>query len=513
MFSKHRKLWQAGFCLLFSLLLTLGFSLWSQAGHFPFFDETASTTMETAAAPGTTAGASRETGAEETPTEVTVESPYASAGVRFFLTRAAALGSILLALVCLGFALSLWNQTRPFLGPESEMLILLFLVLCLIRLTYVLSLDGSWAAAALFFLGLLPLSAVLGCLLAWAKARFPLSWLGTHRLALLLGGKDTPFRFYPGLILLALLLFLSAGVFFCLFAGPVFGIPFFLLSAGELSLLLWYQKGVSTLLTQIRHLQSGQSVVPSPGALYDQQEALCSLQQQTEEAVRKAVADERFKVELISNVSHDLRTPLTAILGYGELLEGESLSPEGRQRLDGLNRKSRYMRDLVDSLFELTKVSSGTVEAKRESLDLIRLLEQTVGLETDAMNASGLELRRKYCVGALPLITDGSRVHQVFMNLLENAMKYALPGTRIYLTVSETAESAVVSLTNTASYEMDFTPEEIVQRFARGDKARTTRGSGLGLAIAQTYSESVGGSFRVEVDGDQFRAIVTLPKP
>ena len=99
------------------------------------------------------------------------------------------------------------------------------------------------------------------------------------------------------------------------------------------------------------------------------------------------------------------------------------------------------------------------------------------------------------------------------MNLLENAMKYALPGTRIYLTVSETAESAVVSLTNTASYEMDFTPEEIVQRFARGDKARTTRGSGLGLAIAQTYSESVGGSFRVEVDGDQFRAIVTLPKP
>ena len=103
-------------------------------------------------------------------------------------------------------------------------------------------------------------------------------------------------------------------------------------------------------------------------------------------------------------------------------------------------------------------------------------------------------------------------MHQVFANLLGNAIKYALQGTRIYLDVTESDDSYRIRMTNTASYEMDFKPEEIMQRFARGDKARSTKGSGLGLAIAQTYTESVGGQFHVAVDGDQFSAVVTLPK-
>jgi signal transduction histidine kinase len=103
-------------------------------------------------------------------------------------------------------------------------------------------------------------------------------------------------------------------------------------------------------------------------------------------------------------------------------------------------------------------------------------------------------------------------MHQVFANLLDNAIKYALEGTRIYLEVKETKDSYLVRMTNTSSYEMDFTPDEIMQRFARGDKARSTKGSGLGLAIAQTYTESAGGSFRISPDGDQFSAIVELPK-
>ena len=112
----------------------------------------------------------------------------------------------------------------------------------------------------------------------------------------------------------------------------------------------------------------------------------------------------------------------------------------------------------------------------------------------------------------LPVITDGGRMHQVFANLLGNAIKYALPGTRIYLEALEDDAEYRVRMTNTASYEMDFEPNEILQRFARGDKTRSTRGSGLGLSIAQTYTESVGGKFSVAVDGDQFNAIVHLPK-
>ena len=121
-------------------------------------------------------------------------------------------------------------------------------------------------------------------------------------------------------------------------------------------------------------------------------------------------------------------------------------------------------------------------------------------------------MKRNYCAESISVITDGARMHQVFANLLGNAIKYALTGTRIYLDVKETENSYHIRMMNTASYEMNFKPDEIVQRFTRGDKARSTKGSGLGLAIARTYTESVGGIFRITVDGDQFNAIVELPK-
>ena len=170
------------------------------------------------------------------------------------------------------------------------------------------------------------------------------------------------------------------------------------------------------------------------------------------------------------------------------------------------------MNDLVEALFELTKVSSGVTASKKDEIDLIRLLEQTIGLFDDQLHTAGLTVRRHYPSESMIVVTDGARMHQVFANLLTNAIKYALPGTRIHLEVTETGENYRVRMVNTASYEMDFQPEEIMQRFARADKARTTKGSGLGLAIAQTYTESVGGSFHIAIDGDQFSAIVALPR-
>ncbi len=263
---------------------------------------------------------------------------------------------------------------------------------------------------------------------------------------------------------------------------------------------------------QLENFQQGRPITVGDGAFGGIEAKLLLVRDQQERAVQTAVTSERFKVELISNVSHDLRTPLTSILGYGELLRQEPLSPEGRERLDRLCRKAGYMNELVESLFELTKVSSGVVEAKQTEIDLIRLLEQTIGLFDDQLHSAGLVVRRHYEAPAMAVVTDGARMHQVFANLLANALKYALPGTRIHLEVGTTDRTCRVRMTNIASYEMDFRPEEIVQRFARGDKARTSRGSGLGLAIAQTYTESVGGTFRVAVDGDQFSAIVELPK-
>ena len=276
---------------------------------------------------------------------------------------------------------------------------------------------------------------------------------------------------------------------------------------------LWrYGSDLNHLKKQLDNFQDSKPINVGDGIFSGTEAQLLDVQTKHEEAVRTAVSSERFKVELISNVSHDLRTPLTSILGYSELLKNEKLSEEGKEQLHNLNQKAGYMNDLVEALFELTKVSSGVIECKQEEIDLIRLLEQTIGLFDDQLNNSGLCVRRNYSADSIPVITDGARLHQVFANLLGNAIKYALAGTRIYLDVAENEKSYHIRMMNTASYEMDFKPDEIVQRFARGDKARTTKGSGLGLAIAQTYTESVGGSFYVSVDGDQFSANVELPK-
>ena len=289
---------------------------------------------------------------------------------------------------------------------------------------------------------------------------------------------------------------------FCFTGAVVFGF-----------LHLWrYGADLHHFKTQLNNYQQGLPITVSNGAFSQTEAQLLHVQAQHEEAVRTAVTSERFKVELISNVSHDLRTPLTSILGYSELLQKEILSPDGQGQLQRLQQKAGYMSDLVESLFELTKVSSGVIESKKEEIDLIRLLEQTIGLFDDQLTHAGLFVRRNYASDSVLVVTDGARMHQVFANLLGNAIKYALAGTRIYLEVKETDNSFLVRMMNTSSYEMDFKPDEIMQRFARGDKARSTKGSGLGLAIAQTYTESVGGTFRVGVDGDQFSAIVELPK-
>ena len=295
----------------------------------------------------------------------------------------------------------------------------------------------------------------------------------------------------------------SAPLFWCSAVNGVFAL-----------LCLWrYGADLGHFQKQLENYRKGQPISVGKGTFSETEAKLVDIQAQHQQAIQTAVTSERFKVELIANVSHDLRTPLTSILGYGELLEREALSPEGREQLDRLNRKAGYMSELVESLFQLTKVSSGAEESQLSEIDLVRLLEQTIGLFEDQLGKAGLTVRRNYGAEAIPLITDGARMHQVFANLLGNAIKYALPGTRIFLEVKEGESGYRVRMMNTASYEMDFAPEEIVQRFARGDKARSTRGSGLGLAIAQTYTESVGGSFRVAVDGDQFSAIVELPKP
>lgn len=244
--------------------------------------------------------------------------------------------------------------------------------------------------------------------------------------------------------------------------------------------------------------------------LSDRIKAVRAKQRQT---IEEAKVSERMRVDLIANVSHDLRTPLTSIIGYGDLLKKEQLSDEGKHNLAKLNEKSGYLREMVDAVFDLAKVSSGVTQGRRDKLDLIRLLEQTIGDHEDALRANHFEVKRHYAAEHVTIFSDGIFLHQVFSNLLSNAVKYTLPGTRIHLYVTEEGSGVTVRMSNISAYEMKFTGREILERFARGDESRNSEGSGLGLAIAQTYTEALGGRFRVSVDGDQFSAIAELPKP
>lgn len=410
---------------------------------------------------------------------------------------------ILAAIAIIGLRLK-----KPFLGPDSSALLIAFVGIFKRDL-----LIGSFAIDIWIYGALtLVVLCVIRELFGWLCSKLSTSWCAVHRLAKRVGIPQISLFIFCGWILAAILIVcwlhsrLSVRDFLVTYAG--------ILCCGAFGgICLWrYAADLHHFQKQLSNFREGQPIDIQDGAFSQDEQQLRIVQREHEEAVHKAVTGERFKVELISNVSHDLRTPLTSILGYSELLQNETLSPEGEEQLRRLHLKAGYMNDLVESLFELTKVSSGVVESKKDEIDLVRLLEQTIGLFDDQLVNAGLIVRRNYSSDAVHVITDGARMHQVFANLLGNAIKYALSGTRIYLEVKETPDRYIVRMMNTASYEMDFKPDEIMQRFARGDKSRSTKGSGLGLAIAQTYTESVGGSFRVSVDGDQFSAIVELPR-
>ena len=512
---KSRKPVRALLCVLIAACLAGGSALLQlsqRAGR-----ETASTADTTmwseteATTRPTSAGAYTEETAHTTApaTQESATLPDGESTARTYWVAAAVL--LVLGLLSAALYILLLPQKRPVLGPEAEMLLLPPAVYLFLTLRDMEPLPG----AVLQFLVAALLLYLLHGLWSWVYRRLPLSWSAVQRISGRLRARSAgACLLFQSLWTAGAALCAAACLALCAFSGyfAIFCGIFALVMLLSLLCVRKTAQAVDHLTQQIGVLHAGGQVAANEGMLAQAETQLSELGTQRDEAIRTAVTSERFKVELISNVSHDLRTPLTAILGYGELLQTESLSEQGREHLDRLNQKAGYMRELVESLFELTKVSSGAEGLKVEQLDLIRLLEQTVGLFDDQLSAAGLTVRRHYESESLPVTTDGARLHQVFANLLGNAVKYAMRGTRIHLRVTQTDETCTVRMTNISSYEMDFSPAEITQRFVRGDKARSTQGSGLGLAIAQTYTESVGGSFHVEIDGDQFAAIVTIPK-
>ena len=248
------------------------------------------------------------------------------------------------------------------------------------------------------------------------------------------------------------------------------------------------------------------------GVFAEMAEDLGSLGDGMQAALQNEIRAERMKTELITNVSHDLKTPLTSILSYSDLLCQMELTPEeANDYAKIIHQKGLRLKNLTSDLFDISKVRSGVEQMNCERLDAATLVRQALAEQEKAIQASGLALKVTLPEKELPIRADGRKMSRVLENLIGNCVKYSLHGTRVFISLAECDGQAVLEVKNTANYEMDFAPDEITERFVRGDAARSTEGSGLGLAIAKSYTEACGGAFEVTVDGDLFKVRISFP--
>ncbi|MCA1052289.1 MULTISPECIES: sensor histidine kinase [Priestia] len=235
------------------------------------------------------------------------------------------------------------------------------------------------------------------------------------------------------------------------------------------------------------------------------------IQQQIQTSQHVQVKSERLKTELITNVSHDLRTPLTSIMTYTALLKSQDLTwGEQHAYVEIIDRKSKRLQTLIDDLFEVSKMASGNVELHKDTIDINQLLHQALAEYDEAIKDSTLQFRIQSIQKPIFATVDGQKLWRVFDNLIENILKYSLEQTRVYISVQEINEQVKLTFKNVSKYELNEQADELFERFKRGDASRQTDGSGLGLAIAKSIIDLHGGELNIEIDGDLFKVTITL---
>ena len=229
-------------------------------------------------------------------------------------------------------------------------------------------------------------------------------------------------------------------------------------------------------------------------------------------SIESEMKSENMKTELITNVSHDLKTPLTSIINYIDLLKRENIESEtAKDYINILDKKSQRLKVLIDDLFEASKATSGAMELNITKIDIVQLLKQSLGENDERFKNSNLSVKLDIPDTKIFINGDGQRLYRVFENLISNIVKYSLSNTRVYIQMYVDDENKlVIIMRNISAYELDFCANEITNRFKRGDSSRSTEGSGLGLAIAKSIVELHGGKFNIEVDGDLFKSIIRL---
>lgn len=308
------------------------------------------------------------------------------------------------------------------------------------------------------------------------------------------------------------------GVF--LYEGDAFAVLLMFLICALIALVMFSAvfkalKGYDSIKDGLKRIKSGDiscKIELSGSAVTDAIAAdINTIGEGLENAVEKSVKSERMKSELITNVSHDLKTPLTSIINYTDLLMQQKLTPdEANDYVKIIDQKSKKLKQLTADLFDVSKARSGNEELKIEKIDYKLLITQTLAeLEKEIKN-SGLEFVVNLPENEVILETDGKKLSRVYENLIINAVKYSLKGTRVYIDMKAENGEYITEIKNIAGYKMNFSDNEITERFVRGDSSRTGEGNGLGLAIAKSYTELLGGKFYIKTDGDLFKAVVVL---
>lgn len=298
--------------------------------------------------------------------------------------------------------------------------------------------------------------------------------------------------------------------------SPVWLLLGILLFGGACFVVAYRAKDLDEIKKGVSEVRNGNVAYKIPEVRCQDLKALAAnindIAQGLDESVAAKVKAERLKTELITNVSHDLKTPITSIISYTELLSKvEGLPEEAKDYVAVIAKKSDRLNRLTQDLFDISKVQSGNDDVILEKLDVSLLINQALGEHDNEIQNSGFP----FCVDTqkeLFISADGRKMSRVVSNLINNILKYTMKNTRVFITASEKDGMIVMQFKNISAYPLNFNVEEITQRFVRGDESRTAEGNGLGLAIAKSYTEICNGAFEIVVDGDMFKAILKFRK-
>lgn len=335
-------------------------------------------------------------------------------------------------------------------------------------------------------------------------------------------------RFYSCILVVAAVIPLCGFLFLCFFdhgaeeslfalAALVFGI------AAVIGTMYWYVLSLNrdlqdwnAMIVQIDEMYGGNldavNLVPPTSNLYDSAMQLNMIRTGIQRAVEEGIKADRTKVELITNVSHDIKTPLTSIISYIELLKQEPDLPDHvNDYINTISNKADRLSHIVQDVFDVSKAATGNMKLDLEELDIGKLLQQTFAEMDEVIQSSPITWRLDIPDEPFTVVADGQRMYRVFQNLIRNCAQYSLEGSRAYVRVIAHEGVVTVSIRNISKAELTLSSEDLTARFVRGDINRTTEGSGLGLSIAKSFTEACGGSFAVFADGDLFTAQVQFP--